>query len=159
MKSHFAEAAASIASLAIAGLAIVGLAIASIAFAGPAGAQALYDLPVARAAYEAGKGSGITASTTGEYLMCAAYWGTVTSATSGGYISPAQLADLGADFTGNGPQIKEDMFMALGSGANNAEERYTDYYNSAGEKFAGFIRGEEGPTRLLFETLGTCQRR
>ncbi|MEO1044008.1 MAG: hypothetical protein AAFX04_01055 [Pseudomonadota bacterium] len=130
---------------------VVGLSAA------PALAQANYDLLTARIAYEKGKFSGIRAQTTEEYLMCAAYWGAVATAAKKGYISEAELDELGPAFTNGLPETRSQLFIARGRSAKNAEDVYTGFHNTASELYVAFIKGEQKGTKRLFETLGTCR--
>lgn len=111
------------------------------------------------AAYEAGRASGTTQVTRGEYAMCAAYWSEWATAAQQDRVPQAGLAALAEVNKVLAPPdvgMMAFMWLLLVSQDEATEDMFEDYVPRAEVRVAAFLKGEAGAERALFETLGSC---
>ena len=140
-------------------IAVVAM-VAALALAAPAAfAQPGPDLALAQQAYETGKTSGITPQTTGEKRMCGAYWDVMHFMRGRDLLPEASWQQLGPDFKADAMLIRSIGFARDAGEGDQRSEKFKSAADAALERFTGFVEGDAGKTRMLFENLGVCHQR
>jgi len=120
-------------------------------------AQTGLDTKFASAAFNTAKETGVTPTTKGEYIMCAALWGTMDSALSNGEITAAQAQALPQpDFYPGIPGVWVTDYIKKAKGASNFSERFQETSNNSRMLLIEALQGNAEKTKMLFGALGSC---
>ncbi|MEZ5692389.1 MAG: hypothetical protein R3D99_00775 [Altererythrobacter sp.] len=146
-KSALTSGIAAMAALAVPVLA----APAALAQAGP-------DLALAQQAYETGKTSGITRKPRGEADVRGLLGRDAFHAWQE-LLPEASWQQLGPDFRADPMRIRSIGFALDAGEGDLRSEKFKSAADVALDRFAGFVEGDAGKTRMLFENLGVCHKR